>query len=300
MAALSTQQVWAAVDPVVRSSYGLSYKKGKPEFKQIFEVSKGKEPVRSSVEFGGPGQLSLKSENGPVSSLTIRQGTPKTWNYVLYAGEVTLSWELAKDCKIREIKTVTSSLGRATRLTPEYLAAQFLDRAFNSAFPATADSKELCATDHLVIGTNTSNGSNELATPAALSETSLEDVLTNLMTMKGADGMIVPVMAKQLIVPAALSHTAEKLSRTKTQVGTANNTVSVVSGMKATTFRYLDSATRWFVQTDHDNGLWWEWDEEAQFMEDNSPTTLQKVYVAFFRARWGCDDWRGIYGVAAA
>lgn len=297
--ALDTQQLWGAIEPVVRNHYGLEKNKRKAEFSQIFDVSKGKEAIRHAMEFGGPGQLQLKNENGPITELTIRQGPNKTWLYSVFAAQMTLSYELARDVNYRAIKTVAGNMGRAVALTPEYIAAQFLDRAFNSAFPATADGVELCATNHLIVGTNQSTGSNELATPAALSEASAEEVETNLMTMAGADGMYDPLMLKQWVVPAALAHTAEKLSRTKTEVGSANNTVSVVAGTKFQVFRFLSSSTRWFAQTDVSNGLFWEWDQEAQFMEDNSITTLQKVHVAFFRARHGCDDWRSIYGSAA-
>jgi hypothetical protein len=299
--ALNTSQLFGLVEPVVRKFYGLEKNKKKRIFSEIFDVSKGKEAVRHSMELAGPGQLALKTENGPVTSLSIKQGSNKTWNYALYAGEVTLSWELARDNKVREIKTVAGSMGRAMALTPEYLAAQFLDRAFNSSYAATADGKELCATDHLIVGTSSSTGSNELATPAALSETSLEDIYTNLMSILGPDGMIVNVMPERLIVPAALGHTAKKLTRTGKTLGSANNDPKVVGDdLSLTVNPYLSSATRFFVKTDYSNGLFWEWDVESEFMEDNSPTTLQKIYVAFFRARWGCDDWRGIYGSAAS
>ena len=188
-------------------------------------------------------------------------------------------------------------------LTPEYLAAQYLDRAFNSAYPATADGKELCATDHLTVGTNAYDLANEMSTPQALSETSLEDILTGLMTMKGPDGMIVQVNPETLIVPAALANTAKKLMSADKTLGSANNDPSIVNrksaGWNYQVFRFLGSNTRYFVKTDWPNGLFWEWDVEREFMEDNSPTTLTKVYVAFFRARWGADDPRSIYGVAA-
>lgn len=299
--ALNTSQLFGLVEPVVRKFYGLEKNKKEKIFTKIFDVSKGKEPVRHSMELAGPGQLALKTENGSVTSLSITQGTNKTWNYALYAGEVTLSWELARDNKVREIKTVAGSMGRAMALTPEYLAAQFLDRAFNSSYPATADAKELCATDHLILGTGASTGSNELSTPAALSETALQDIYTNLRTIKGPDGMIVNVGPDKLIVPAALAHVGKKLTMNGKTLGSANNDPKVVGDdLTLVVNPYLDSATRYFVKTDYSNGLFWEWDVESEFMEDNSPTTLQKIYVAFFRARWGADDWRGIYGSAAS
>lgn len=300
---LNTAQLWGAVEPVVRKHYGLEANKVASEFDKVFDVSKGKEAVRHAMEFGGPGQLQLKPEGSAMNALTMKQGPNKTFLYSVYAGEISISWELARDVNYRAIKTVSQSLGRATRLTPEYLAAQYLDRAFNSAYPATADGKELCATDHLTVGTNAYDLANEMSTPQALSETSLEDILTGLMTMKGPDGMIVQVNPETLIVPAALANTAKKLMSADKTLGSANNDPSIVNrksaGWNYQVFRFLGSNTRYFVKTDWPNGLFWEWDVEREFMEDNSPTTLTKVYVAFFRARWGADDPRSIYGVAA-
>jgi len=294
---LNTAQMWGAVEPVVRKYYGLGAK-GKKEkvFPKIFDVSKGKEAVRHSMEFGGPGQLSLKNENSPITQMSVTQGPNKSWNYGVYAGQITMSYELARDVKYQAIKTVAGSLGRATRLTPEYLAAQFIDRSFNTGFPATADAKPLCSTTHLIVGTNASSGVNALATAAAMAEASAEDMRTQVMTQLGPDGMISPVMIEKWLVPAALAVTAEKLSRTTKTIGSANNDVSVIEGTDYIVNPFLTSATKWYGLTDADNGLFWEWDQEAQFMEDNSVTTLQKVYVAFMRMRWGCDDWRAIFG----
>lgn len=294
---LDTQQLWGAVEPVVRKFYGLEAKgKGQAQYTQIFDVSDGKEAVRHSMEFGGPGQLQLKTENGPIAGLNILQGPNKTFQYGVYAGKMTMSYELARDVNYRAIKTVSGSMGRAVRLTPEYLAAQYLDRSYNTGFPATGDGKPLCSATHLIVGTNSSTGINALATAAAFAEASAEDMRTQVRTQLGPDGGISPVKIEKWIVPSALSVPAEKLSRTKMQVGSANNTISVVAGTDYLVFDYLTNTTRWFGQTDGSNGLFWEWDQKAQFMEDNNISVLNRTYVTFMRMRWGVDDWRCIFG----
>lgn len=295
---LNTAQLWGAVEPVVRKYYGLEAKgKKKAVYSQVFKESTGKEAVRHSMEFGGPGQLQIKNENSPVGGMTITQGPNKSWNYVVYAGQITMSYELARDVKYQAIKTVSGSLGRATRLTPEYLAAQFIDRSFNSSFPATADGQPLCSASHLIVGTNATTGSNALASASAMSQASAEEMRTQAMTQVGPDGLLTPVMIEKWLVPASLAVTAEKLSRTKQEIGSANNTINTVYDTDYIVDPYLTSTTKWYGLTDMaDSGLWWEWDQKAQFMEDNAITTLQKVYVAFMRLRYGCDDWRSIMG----
>jgi hypothetical protein len=296
----SVNDFFAAVDPVAnRHYYGLEGDV-EQQFKTIFKIGSDDEPQKSAVEYGGPASLSLKTENAAVSQKTITQGPIKTWNAATYAGAATISYEAARDVKNRygKIASTMGSLGRATKVTPELLSALFLDRAFNSAYPATADALELCSTAHLLPDGVTTTA-NELTTPAALDETSAEDVKTALRSILGPDGNIMPHKVTGWIVPSALANTAEKLSRTEKTSGSANNEISVVKGTKVLNFDYLGSATRWFAKTDNTNGLFWDWVEKEQFITDQVVLMLQKVYVAFFRARYGCVDFRGIYGSAA-
>ena len=303
MSTITTAEHWAAIEPVKRKHFGLGLKKGKRHFEKIFRVSQGTEPVRHAIEWAGTGQLVQKTENGNVTPLTIRQGTNKTWLYTVYAGSVTVSFELARDNKVRELGRVYETMGRSVACTPDYLAAQFLGRAFNSSYPATADGKELCATDHLIVGTAASTGSNELASPQALSETTLEDVYTQMLTMSASDGMIVDIKPEKLVVPAALANKAKKLTRTGKQLGSANNDPKVVGDdLELVVFPHLDahSTTRFFVMTDWDlGGLFWEWDIKADTLTDQNINQLSKTSMTFFRARHGADDWRHIFGVAA-
>jgi len=289
-------QLYGAIEPVTRKYYGLELNSESPQFSDIAEVDTVDQPIHDFVEFGGPGQLSYKAENAAIVASAIRQGPIKRVQAATYAGAIEISREAVKDVKYKLITKAAGSLGRATRLTPEYLFAQFLDRSFNASFPVTADNVELCSSSHLLPdGTAFSN----IITAAALAESSLEDVMTALRTVPGPDGMLSPEQDKQLIVPSALHNLAEKLNRTQKTLGNNYNDVSIVAGTKAMTFDYLTNTTRWFVQTKNKNGIFWDWREKPEFIRDNVALTLQAIFVAFFRAMWGCEDPRGIFGVNA-
>jgi hypothetical protein len=121
--------------------------------------------------------------------------------------------------------------------------------------------------------------------------------------MPKTDGMIRPLSLKSLVVPSALFVTATKLSLTKKQVGTANNTESVVAGIEVIPFDYLTSSTRWFGLTDvndTDEGLFFDFRERPQHIRVNKEELLSMLSISWFRAMWGCDDGRAIYGVAAS
>ena len=65
-------------------------------------------------------------------------------------------------------------------------------------------------------------------------------------------------------------------------------------------FDYLSSSTRWFAKTDNMRGLFWDWIKKPTFVTDQVVLMLQKVYVAWFRARYGIEDVRGILGSNAS
>lgn len=297
----SQADFFAAVDPVVnRAFYGLESEVEKQAF-DIFKTDTDDEPIKSAVEYAGPPNLQLKTENAAVLQRTIKQGPIKTWRAVLHAAALTLSYEAASDTTNRYGKITQSAgaMGRAVNITPELICALFLDRAFDSAFPEIADGIELCSTVHqLPDGVTTF--STAMASPVALDETSAEDIETALRNIPGPDGNIMPQTVKGWIVPSALFNKATKLSRNTQTSGSANNDPSVINGTRVLPLDYLGSNTRYFAQTKNPRGLFWDWIKKPQFITDQVVLMLQKVYVAWFRSRIGCQDPRGIYGVNAA
>jgi len=289
----------AAIDPVVnRSFYGMGETEEAPQFPKIFKVASDNEPISSYAEVAGPTILSAKVENAAVERKQIIMTNPKSYTTTTYAGALEISYEASKDTRNRyaRISQPATALGKGARQTGDFLTANYLDNAF-TATGVIWDQLELCSLLHLLPDGTT--WANELATPAALDETALEDIKINLRNIPGTNGQREPQMMKQVIVPSALSVVMEKLAKTRTQVGTANNTVSVVAGSEYVVFDYLTNATQWFVQTKAADGLFWDWIEKLQFITDQVPTMLTKVYVAFFRSRFGTKNARAIYGSAA-
>jgi hypothetical protein len=283
-------QLYTAMDPVPRKYYGLGRdeQKMKAQFSQIAEESTTDEPTREFTEFGGPQNLSFKAENAAMTIRTIQAGPVKRVSAATFAAALEISYEAVRDSKYKAIASSAKALGRATEKTPERLFAQFLDRSHDTAYPVTADGLPLFSASHVTpYGTTFSN---TLSGAPALSETALEDVITALRTTIGPDGELSPVMFKQLIVPSSMSVLAEKLTTSPKTLGSNFNDPSVINGKKFMTFDYLTNTTRWIVQTDADNGFYWDWREKPQFERDNVALIMQAIYIAFFRAMWGAED----------
>ena len=295
---MNSASIYKSIEPVVRHFWGLAKDQGNPIFEDIFETEETDEPILDAVEYGGPGTMTYKPENDRITSDQIVQGVNKRWAAQTFASAIEISLEAVEDTKYSAIKTAAKSLGRAASSTPNYLAAQFLDRAFNTSYPALGDNLTLCNAAHLIPKGGTY--SNQLATPYSLSEFALEQIFQNLAVIPGTDGMIAPLQPKKLIVPVALGPLAWKLAATSLQVGSANNDLSFIKGkFEPVVFNYLGSNTRYFVTTDADDGLFWKWRVKPQFMRDNETMFTQAMFISRFRAYWGCIDGRGIYGINA-
>lgn len=292
---MNSASVYKSIEPVVRHFWGLAQKEDASIFDTIFDTETTDEPILDAVGYGGPGVMRYKPENDRVISDQIVQGFNKRWAAQTFATAIEISLEAVEDTKYGAIKTAAKSLGRAAYLTPELLAAQFLDRAFNTSYPAIADNLPLCSTAHLVEKGGTY--ANALATPYNLSEFALEQIFQNLATMPWTDGGIRPLQPKKLVVPAALGIPAWKLMETQLQVGSANNDRSFVAGkLQPVVFNFLGSNTRFFVTTNADDGLFWKWRVKPEYIRDNQDMLMQALFISRFRAYWGCIDGRGIYG----
>jgi hypothetical protein len=292
---MNSASIYKSIEPVTRHFWGLAQQEAKPIFSQIFETETTDEPILDAVEYGGPGAMKWKAENDRIFSDEIIQGVNKRWAAQTFATAIEISLEAVEDTKYSAIKTAAKSLGRSAALTPEYLAAQFLDRAFNTSYPALGDNLTLCNAAHLIPKGGTY--SNALTTPYSLSEFALEQIFQNLAVIPGTDGMLMPLQPEKLVVPVALGPLAWKLSQTQLQVGSANNDLSFIAGkFQPIVFNYLGSNTRYFVTTNADDGLFWKWRVKPQFMRDNVDMLTQALFISRFRAYWGCIDGRGIYG----
>lgn len=298
---INSASIYKSIEPVVRHFWGLETdaEKNPQVFDKIMDTEETDEPVMEATEYGGPGTMTYKPENERGTFDEVIQGGTKRWSAGTWFTGVEISLEAAEDTKYRAIRTASTSLGRAARLTPEYLVAQWLDRGFNTAYPATNDALPIFSLVHTVPKGGTY--ANMLATPYSLTEFALEQIFQNLATIPGPDAMITPLMPETLIVPAALGPLAWKLAATQLQVGSAMNDRSFIAGkFDVIVFPYLGSNTRYFVKTDAVDGPFWKWRVRPQFMRDNIDAVTMALYMCRFRAYWGIVDGRGLYGVNAA
>jgi len=191
----------------------------------------------------------------------------------------------------------TKALARSMANTKQVKAAAVLNNAFNATF-AGGDTKALCATDHPTLS---GSFSNELATPAELNETSLEQSLIDIAAFTDERGLKIAAQGVKLVIPSALQFTAERLMKSAGRVGTADNDINAIASMGMipqgyVVNHYLTSTKKFFIKTDVPNGL-------KHFVRSPIKTSMEGDfdtgnvrYKARERYVFGFSDPRGIFG----
>jgi hypothetical protein len=246
------------VEPILNEAFDGVYDQRADEWKQIFREERGiprnyhEEPVLFG--FGAAPELpdgtAVTYQSGGVLFI-------KRYQYKVYGLAFALTKVLVEDGDhIRIGQTYAKHLAQSLVETKETLAANVMNRAFNGAY-AGGDGKSLVATDHPII-----NGtfSNQLATAAALSQTSLEQILIQVRNAVDNNGKRIRLNPTKLVVSPSNVFQAEVLLKSVLRTGTGNNDINPVksmgllSGGQANLSR-LTSTTAWWVETDAPEGL---------------------------------------------
>lgn len=248
----------AIVEPILNEAFNGIYTQRKDEYKQIFWEGPGiqrsyhEEPV-----LYGFGQAPELPDGMPV---TYQQGGilfTKRYVYKVFGLAFAITRVLQEDGDAVRIGTTYSRhLAQSLIETKETRTANVLNRAFTVGFNG-GDGVTLCNASHPIV-----NGtfSNLLSTPAALSQTSLEQMIVQISTAVDNNGKKIRLTPGKLVVSPQNRLQAEVLLKSVLRAGTANNDINPVKSMgmldaEPAFMSRLTSATAWFINTDAPEGL---------------------------------------------
>ena len=246
------------VEPILNECFDGVYDQRADEWSRVFREEDGiprnyhEEPVLYG--FGAAPQL---PDGTPV---TYQQGGVlflKRYVYKVYGLAFALTKVLVEDGDhIRIGQVYARHLAQSLVETKELLAANVLNTAFNSSYPG-GDGVPLISTAHPIV-----NGtfSNQLATAAVLSQTSLEQMLIQVRQAVDNNGKKIRLVPRQLIVAPGNIFQAEALLKSVLRTGNANNDINPVKSIGlldegAAVLSRLTSSTAWWVQTDAPEGF---------------------------------------------
>jgi len=246
------------VEPILNEEFDGVYEQRQDEWKGPFREQTGiarnyhEEPVLYG--FGAAPEL---PDGSPVTYQAGGVLFFKRYQYRVWGLAFALTQVLVEDGDhIRIGQIYARHLGQSLVETKETLTANILNRAFNGAFPM-GDGVALVATNHPIApGTF----SNQLNTAAALSQTSLEQMLIQVRGAVDNNGKKIRLMPRAITCAPGNVFQAETILKSALRTGTANNDINPIVTMKLLSegqynMSRLTSTTAWWVNTDAPEGL---------------------------------------------
>ena len=291
-----------ALWPGVHTWFGRAYNDHPMEYRGCFVTEKSKKAYEEDVELTGFGLAPIKPQGASVSYDSETQGPTTRYTHATIAQGYIVTQEERDDNLYSVVsKRRATALAFGLRQTKETIAANVFNRSTTAGFVG-GDGVTLLSTSHPTVdGTQ----SNKLATPADLSEVSLEDMLIQMMDARNSRGLKISLLGKKLIVPTANAFNAERILKTKLRTGTDHNDINAIKNMGLLpegymVNHYLTDPDAWFVTTNCPNGLMHFERKALKFSKDNDFSTDNALAKAVERYSFGWTDWRGLYGSEGA
>jgi len=291
----------SVVEPILNEVFDGVYDQRADEWKMVFREQKGiprnyhEEPVLYG--FGAapelPDGMAVTYQSGGVLFL-------QRYLYRVYGLAFALTKVLVEDGDhIRIGQTYAQHLAQSLIETKETLGANILNRAFNGAYTG-GDGVSLVSTSHPIV-----NGtfSNQLTTAAALSQTSLEQLLIQIRNAVDNNGKRIRLTPKKIVAGPSNVFQAEVLLKSVLRTGTADNDINPVKSMgllsegQANLSR-ITSTTAWWGETDAPEGLKLLMRRPLEKSMEGDFETDSMRYKATERYVFGWTDPRGVYGTA--
>jgi hypothetical protein len=289
------------VEPILNESFDGVYNQRKDEWKGVFRTAKGtprsyhEEPVLYG--FGAAPELpdgtAVTYQSGGV--LFIQR-----YVYKVYGLAFALTKVLVEDGDHIKIgSTYAEHLAQSMVETKETLAANILNRAFNGSYLG-GDGVALSVNNHPIAG---GTFSNILTTAAALSQTSLEQMLIQIRNAVDNNGKRITLVPKQIVTGPSNIFQAEVLLKSVLRTGTNNNDINPVKSMGMlsggqSNLSRITSTTAWWIQTDAPQGLKHMSRRSLDRTMEGDFDTDSMRYKATERYVFGWTDPRAVWGTA--
>ena len=296
--AISRAQLVKELEPGLNALFGLEYRQYADETKEIFDTESSDRAFEEEVMLSGFANAAVKPEGQGVQFDDAQETFTARYTNETIALAFAITEEAIEDNLYDRLASrYTKALARSMANTKQVKGAAVLNNAFNANF-AGGDGVALLSTVHPTLS---GTFSNELATPAQLNETSLEQALIDIAALTDERGLKIAARGMKLVIPSALQFTADRLMESQGRVGTADNDINAIKNMGMvpqgyTVNHYLTNANKWFIKTDVPNGL-------KHFSRSPIKTTMEGDfdtgnvrYKARERYVFGFSDPRGLFG----
>lgn len=301
--AISSSSFARALEPGVKKWWGRSYDEWPEECKYLFEEDTSSRAYEEDVSVSGFGLAQVKSEGGSVAYDNEKQGFLTRYSHITYALGFIITREMYEDDQYDVIAArKAKALAFSMRQTKEVNAANVYNRAFNASYLGTGG-LELCSSLHPNIAGGTY--ANELATPADISEASLEQSCIDIAKLKNDRGLRIALQAMSLHLPVDSMFEIDRILKSPQRPGVADNDINALYAMAKFPKgihinHYFSDTDAWFIRTNAPEGMKTYTRRSVEFGTDNDFDTENAKFKASERYSFGWTDPRGIFGSAGA
>jgi hypothetical protein len=291
------------VEPILNEAFDGVYDQRADEWKQVFNKITGiPRNYHEEVMLYGMNAAPELPDGQPVTYQMGGQLFVKRYVYKVYGLAFALTKVLVEDGDhIRIGTTFSKHLAQSMAETKETLCANVLNRAFTAGYVG-GDGVVLNSASHPI-----ANGtySNLLATPAALSQTSLEQMLIQIRQAVDNNGKKIRLNPQKLVVSPSNVFQSEVLLKSVLRSGTANNDINPVRSLgllssDTAVISRLTSTTAWWIKTDAPEGLKLVQRRNLEKSMEGDFETDSVRYKSTERYDVGWTDARVIYGTPGA
>lgn len=303
---ITRAQLQSVVIPGLHAVVGTSYGQVPDELGPMFDTLTSNRSFEEETMMSMFGEAPIKSEGASVEY----DDAQELWKSRYDNRTIALAFAMTEEAMEDDLYEVTgrlkaNGLGRSMASTKQQIGADVYNNAFNASYTG-GDGVSLINDSHPLAN----GGTLDNKATADLSETALEDAIIAIENFVDDRGILVNVMAKNLIVPSELQFDAYKilnsdLSTVNATAGTdgITNTNELNALNRMGMFpdgihvnRRLTDTDAWFIRTDCPQGLQHFQRKAMTLGEEGDFDTGNLRFKARERYSFGWTDFRGIYG----
>ena len=301
--AISRAQLLKELEPGLNALFGMEYKRYDQEHTEIFDTESSDRAYEEEVMLSGFGAAPVKGEGEGVAYDSANESFTARYTHETIALAFSITEEAIEDNLYDRLSSrYTKALARSMAHTKQVKAAAVLNNAFSSSFPL-GDGKELCATDHPLVGGGLLR--NELTTAADFNETSLEQAIIDISAFTDERGLKIALKGMKLIGAPSNMFVFERILKSPNRPNTADNDINASKSMGVlpqgyAINHYLTDPDAWFIKTDAPNGFKHFNRVAMKTGMDGDFDTGNVRYKARERYSFGVSDPRCVFGSPGA
>lgn len=259
MSTMNSSQFTDLVEPINNTIFDGEYAKWPEEWSRIFTVQGGKRAryQETAVMFGF-GTAVEKPEGGAIATDFGGIAYRVRAVFKVFGLGFSITEEMIEDSEAIDLGAKFSrELAKALQESKEIYHADIFNKAETAGYELGDGATLLSASHPYAIG---GVWSNRLASPADLSEASLELLLTQMRLAKDDRANPIRLNPKNIVVAPKNEYVAIRLLRSTNQSGTANNDVNAIRSLgrlptDPMVMTRLTQEDAYFIHTDAEHGL---------------------------------------------